>query len=279
MAKPKNRSATPSMADRADKFRLYQEAVQMPDHEVGFFIQAYTDARKRQPFTLREDFCGTFAVSCEWVKSDQKRTAIAIDSCPETLQWGRDHNLSMLDNEQQTRVTLHEDDVRIETTPKVDVLAAQNFSFWFFKTRHEVLDYFRVALLNLAEHGIMVIDMMGGSECCVEGLTHHQTIREGKNGFKYQWKQVSFNPINSDACCSISFSFPDGSKLRDAFVYHWRMWTIVEVREILMEVGFSKTHVYWAVDGEFEFDRDGGWQRREKAPSDASWTAYLVALK
>lgn len=279
MAKPNRKSKSPSMADRADKFKLYQEAVQMPDHEVGFFIQAYNDARKRQPYTLREDFCGTFAVSCEWVKSDQKRTAIGIDSCPETLQWGRDNNLGPLAPEQQARITLYEQDVRMNTSPKVDVLAAQNFSFWFFKTRNEVLEYFKNALSNLAEDGIMVIDMMGGSESCVEGLSHVQTIREGKNGFQYQWKQVSFNPITSDACCSISFSFPDGSKLRDAFVYHWRMWTIVEVREILAEVGFCKSHVYWAVDGDFDFDRDGGWKRREKAPSDASWTAYLVAIK
>ncbi len=58
------------------------------------------------PYTLGEDFCGTFAVSCQWVKSDKERTAIGIDLCPTTLQWGRDNNLSKLDAEQQKRVTL-----------------------------------------------------------------------------------------------------------------------------------------------------------------------------
>ena len=125
----------------------------------------------------------------------------------------------------------------------------------------------------------MVIDMMGGSECRIEGLTHLQTIKEGKNGFKYQWTQVSYNPINSDACFSISFTFPDGSRLKDAFVYRWRLWTIVEVREMLIEAGFHMTHVYWAIDEDFDSDRYGRWERREKAPSDASWTCYLVALK
>ena len=267
------------MAARADKFKLYEQSVQMPDHEVDFFIQAYSDARQKTPYILGEDFCGTFAVSCAWVKSNKKRTAIGIDACPATLKWGRDNNLCKLSAEQQKRVALQEQDVRKRSGRPLDILAAQNFSFWFFKRRQEVMEYFKTAWSNLANDGIMVIDMMGGAECRTEGLTHTQTIEEGKEGFKYQWKQVSFNPINSEACCSISFLFPDGSRLTDAFVYNWRLWTIVEVREMLSEVGFRKTHVYWAVDGEIDFDRDGGWERREKAPSDASWTCYLIALR
>jgi hypothetical protein len=278
MAKRKHQSAKPTMADLADKFQLYEESVQMPDHEVGFFLQAYSEARQGKPHTLREDFCGTFAVSCQWVKSDKQRTAIGIDSSPTTLQWGRDHNLSQLSGEQQSRVTLKVQDVRESSTPKVDIIASQNFSFWVFKTRSEVIEYFTSARANLADQGIMVIDMMGGAECRIEGLTHKQTIREGKHGFSYQWKQVSYNPINSEARYSISFSFPDGSRLNDAFVYDWRLWTIREVRELLSEAGFRATHVYWAVDEEIG-PGEIAWKRRETAPSDASWTCYLVALR
>lgn len=267
------------MANLADKHKLYEESVQMPDHEVAVFDQVYRDARQSKPSVLGEDFCGTFAVSCQWVRSDSKRTAIAIDSCAQTLQWGRDHNLSQLSQDQQDRITVKAQDVRQTTTPQVDVLAVQNFSFWFFKKRREVIDYFKVARSRLDDQGIMVLDMMGGAECRIEGLTHSQTIRKGRDGFSYQWKQVSYNPINSDACCSISFTFPDGSKLRDAFVYHWRLWTIVEVREMLTEAGFDSTHVYWAVEDEIDEHGFGRWERREKAPSDASWTCYLVAVK
>ena len=279
MAKPKRKTSKQTMASLADKYALYQESVQMPDHEVSFFLQAFSDERDREPHLLGEDFCGTFAVSCSWVRSSKKRTAIGIDNCPEALKWGREHNLCNLTDDQRDRVTLIEGDVRERRSPPVDILAVQNFSFWFFKTRKEVLGYFRSALSNLAGDGIVVIDMMGGAESQFEGLSHVQTIRGGKNGFKYQWKQVSFNPISSEACCSISFLFSDGSKLHDAFVYHWRQWTIIEVREILAEAGFSSSHVYWAIDGEIDADRDGGWARQENAPSDASWTCYLVAMK
>ena len=55
------------MAEGADKFDLYQKSVQHPDHEVEFFEQAYREAFDRKPWSLREDFCGTFAVCCQWV--------------------------------------------------------------------------------------------------------------------------------------------------------------------------------------------------------------------
>lgn len=278
MARQKKQRARRTLADLADRFALYQASVQMPEHEVQFFINAYRDSRGRTPTTLREDFCGTFSVSCQWVKSDNQRTAICVDASSATLQWGREHNLAQLNPEQQQRITLKEQDVRDKIASKVDILAAQNFSFWIFKTRREVIDYFQIARSGLAEQGIMILDMMGGAECRIEGLTHKQTIKEGKDGFSYLWKQVSFNPINSEACYSISFTFADGSRLNDAFVYHWRLWTIVEVREMLSEAGFRKTHVYWAIDDEFDPDLAGGWERRETARSDASWTCYLVAL-
>ena len=253
----------------------------MPEHEVEFFEKAYRDARNRNPVSLGEDFCGTFAVSCQWVKSDTKRTAVGIDTCSETLEWGRNNNLSTLSGEQRERVTLLQEDVRVAKTSPTDILAVQNFSFYFFKTRKELIDYFSGAMKRINDDGIMVLDMMGGAECRIEGLSHNQKIREGKDGFNYIWKQVSYNPINSDACCSISFTFADGSRMNDAFVYHWRIWTIAEVREILDEIGFRETFVYWAVDEE-NLDLDSGqlaWERRERAPSDASWTCYLVAVK
>ncbi|MFK8114012.1 MAG: hypothetical protein AB8B91_17550 [Rubripirellula sp.] len=278
MPKPKHDPSRRNMADRADKFQLYETSVQMPDHEVDFFDQAFQESRGRTPLSLAEDFCGTFAVSCAWVFSHPKRTAVGIDTCATTLQWGRDNNLTKLNDEQQKRVILKEQDVRVGDPAKVDLLAVQNFSFYFFKKRRELIDYFTAARLRLVDDGIMVIDMMGGSECRIEGLTHKQTIQEGKGGFSYVWKQVSYNPINSAACCSISFTFPDGSRINDAFVYHWRLWTIAEVREILAEAGFRKTHVYWAAaEDSPDADIDIGWRRREKAPSDASWTCYLVA--
>ena len=273
-----SKSKKKTLAEKADKFICYQKSVQSADHEVEFFERAYKDFFRRKPVTLREDFCGTFSVCCEWVKSNSKRSAVGVDLCPETLQWGRDNNLAKLTDGQQSRIRLLEQDVRRRNRPQVDVLAAQNFSFWIFKTRPEVLKYFRAARANMGPESIMVLDMMGGGDCYNEGQVDKRKVKKGKKGFKYHWRQVSYNPITHDASFSISFAFKDGSKIKDAFEYHWRFWTIAEVRELLAEAGFSSSHVYWEKEDEDEEDTNE-WEQVDDAESSPVWICYIVAVK
>jgi hypothetical protein len=263
-----------SLAEKADKFLCYQKSVQCPEHDASFFRQAYREINKKEPLSLREDFCGTFAVCCEWVAEDSKRTAVGVDLCAETLQWGREHNLSRLKPKQQDRIRLLEQDVRVKNLPPVDVLAAQNFSFWIFQTRSEVITYLRAARENLKPGGIIVLDMMGGADCYREGSEDKKVIGKGKKKFSYYWKQVSFNPANNHARFAISFRFRDGSKLQNAFEYEWRFWTIPEVREMLVEAGFVSTRVYFENE-----DDDSIWESREHAPSHPVWLAYIVAVR
>ena len=266
----------PTMAETADRHDCYQQSVQAPEHEIEFFEQAYRETFRRMPISLREDFCGTFAICCEWVKTKPRRTAIGVDLCANTLKWGRENNLSQLTAAQKKRIRLIKQDVRKRNRPSVDILAAQNFSFWIFKTRAEVIDYFKIARSNLNEKGIMIMDMMGGGACYEEGNVDKRKIVKGKKGFSYHWEQASFNPVNADASFYIHFKFGDGSKLKRAFEYHWRFWTIPEVREMLEEAGFSKSYVYWEIEDD---DGEESWQRREEAPSDPSWIAYLVGVR
>ena len=63
-----------------------------------------------------------------------------------------------------------------------------------------------------------------------------------------------------------------GSKLKDAFIYKWRLWSIPEVRELLAEAGFSRSEVYW--EGE-----DDVFRKRETAASDPCWICYIVGVK
>ena len=55
----------PTYADVADRHRLYERAVQCPEAEVDFIDRNYRLLRGRSARTLREDFCGTAAVSCD----------------------------------------------------------------------------------------------------------------------------------------------------------------------------------------------------------------------
>ena len=62
------------------------------------------------------------------------------------------------------------------------------------------------------------------------------------------------------------------------FTYDWRMWSIPELRDILFEVGFKKTHIYW--EGTTKAgEGDGNFTRTEKGESCLSWIAYIAAEK
>jgi len=272
---PKGSKRKATKAELADKYDLYQQSVQEPEHEVEFFDRVFKERFGRAPKLLREDFCGTFSVCCEWAKLGEDREAVGVDLDPEPLEWGKANNLTKLSAEQQSRVTLLEEDVRHVAERKADVLAAQNFSFWLFKTRPELVAYFKQARANLAEQGVMVLDMMGGPECLEE---NHEDIRKYK-GFKYVWGQDRFDPITCDSSHYISFRFKDGSALERCFEYHWRFWSIPEVRELLTDAGFSKVDVYWEGTDEETGEGDGEWQVATSAASDPSWIAYIVATR
>ncbi|MEX0741504.1 MAG: class I SAM-dependent methyltransferase, partial [Phycisphaeraceae bacterium] len=174
MARKSTRTRKPTMADQADKYELYLASVQEPSVEVAFFDRVFRKEYKRPPMLLREDFAGTAAVCYEWVQSKPDRKAIAVDLDPEPLTWGQEHLAPKLPEGKAKNVTILEQDVRKVNPKKVDVLAAQNFSFYIFQTRKELLEYFKAARRNLAKEGVMVLDMVGGPEAMEEDREEKQ---------------------------------------------------------------------------------------------------------
>ncbi len=268
-------SNSKTMAQQADRYALYLASVQAPDHEVYFFNRAFKREFGRAPKVLREDFCGTFSICCEWAKGRKDRLAVGVDIDPEPIEWGRKHNLARISAAAQKRVMILQDDVRKVQGPKADVLAAQNFSPWYFRTRKAMRDYFKVARSNMADQSILVLDMMGGPESITED---HEDIIEYE-GFDYHWEQARYDPITHNCRFYIHFTFPDGSKMKRAFTYEWRFWTIPEMRELLEEAGFSRSDVYWEGTDRKTGEGNDRYTIRHSAPSDTSWIAYIVAVK
>jgi len=264
-----------TMAALADRYDLYQRSVQSPEHEVWMFHRVFRSEFGRVPLLLREDFCGTALVSCEWVKRKPLRRAYAVDNDPEPLAWGREHNLSRLPAPAQQRVSLVCADARKVGGPKADLIAAQNFSFQFFTTRDELRRYFRAAYRNLASEGMLFVDVLGGSEVIEED---HEEIKKHR-GFHYIWEQKRFDPITHACSFAIHFRFADGSELHNAFTYDWRLWTIPEVRELLLEAGFTRADVYWEDTDSSTGEGNDVYRRRKHAPSDPAWVAYVVGVK
>ena len=264
----------PTMAERADIHELYEESVQNVEQETDFLLETFEKLRGRKPVSLREDFCGTANECCEWVSRDASHTAIGVDIDPEVQDWGRKRHLAKLAPDARSRVQLITADVRQADTPPADVTVAMNFSYWIFKTRDALRAYFQQVREHLNEDGIFVLDAFGGSEAHEEGKE-----KTKYDDFTYIWHQKQVDPVSGDLVCHIHYKFPDGSKIKKAFTYKWRFWSLPELREILLEAGFSRATVYWEGYDEEEEEGNGIFEPAEKGEADPAWIVYIVAEK
>lgn len=256
-----------------DKYLYYQKAVQSAEGDVQFLRKAYKELRGKDPRTMREDFCGTFNLSCEWVKLGPKFEASGVDLDPEPLEYGRLHNLPRIKPDEQKRVHLFEGNVLHWNLPTADMAIAMNFSYFVFKTRDVMKKYFTNVLKSLKKDGVFVLDCFGGSQCfdAIEETTNLRT-------FKYYWDQTGFDPVTNRALFHIHFQPKGQKKVERVFTYDWRMWSIPELREMLAEAGFSRSHVYW--EGTTKSGEGNGvFTRTEKGEACESWIAYIVAEK
>ena len=117
------------MSKTFNKYAHYENSVQTPEEHVRIFDQMFLGIRGRNALSLKEDFCGTFMISCEWVKSHSKRTSIGMDLDPEPLNYGKKNSFTKLTAQEKKRVTLLKQDVCVPTKQKVDIIGAGNFSF------------------------------------------------------------------------------------------------------------------------------------------------------
>lgn len=255
---------------RFDKYDLYRRAVQSPEIDVAWMRKIYRELRGKEAVHFREDFCGTGLLSAAWVKQNPRCRASGLDISLEPMRYGRDHWLAELSDAQRERVNLMACNVLSPALPRAQIVAAVNFSYFVFRERKLLLRYFRNVRCSLVRGGIFVLDVFGGSDCqgpCTD-------VRR-ERGFTYYWEQEGFDPISQEARFHIHFRV--GRKMhRKVFSYHWRLWSIPELREILAEAGFRRTHVYW--EGTNRRGRGNGmFTRREKGESCEGWVAYLVA--
>jgi len=274
-------------AATADRHELYQYAVQNVEAEIDFVDNTYKALRGVRASRLREDFCGTGNTSCEWVRRRVRNTASGLDIDQPTLEWGRKKNLAKLTKEQRKRVRLLNRDVR---TPgdavNMDIILAMNFSYWLFMERSTMREYFGAVRESLAEGGVFFLDHFGGYDAFKE-QEESREIDAGPEPFTYTWHQKRYNPITGRVDCAIHFELADGTKMRNAFKYTWRLWTLPEIREILEEAGFRKSTVYWegtAETGDEDDDEEfvggnGIFEPTEVGEADAGFICYIAAEK
>jgi SAM-dependent methyltransferase len=272
MPRTTNAGRKPRFAERADRYKLYEQSVQDADTELEFLKDRFQRVRGRAARSLREDFCGTAQVACKWAAANWRHTAIAVDNDPEVLGWGEAHNRVPLAEAARRRVEFFEGDVLQAPGKNLDLVIAMNFSYWILKDRKTLGAYFANVRRALAPDGLFIMDSYGGMDA-------YDTCKETRkvNGFTYIWEQADFDPISAHATCHIHFKFRDGSRLNRAFSYQWRLWTLPEIRELLAEAGFSKTTILWQGTDEETGEGNDIFEPAERGDPDPAWIAYIQA--
>jgi len=257
-----------------DKYDLYLNAVQSPDGDVQFYRERYKEffGAPKTGLTLREDFCAGGAISCEWVKLHKDNTSCGLDLDEEPMNYGRKHYVAKLKPEQQKRVALIKKDVLEPGLPKAHVAAATNFSYYIFRDRKTLTAYFKNVYSSVHKKGLFIVDMFGGTAC-----TDYSKDRIPVPGFTYYWEQKDFDPITNYANFGIHFRYK-GKLYKNVFTYEWRMWSIAEVREMMIEAGFDDAVVYWE-GSKRDGSGNGKFTRVTEGEACLSWIAYVIGVK
>ncbi len=261
-------------AANSDRHELYELAVQEVVSECDFIDRVWRSLRGRTARSLREDFCGTAKACTEWARRRGDNTAIGVDLDPSVIRWGERRHRSNLPGDIASRVTILEANVLEVDTPGVETVVAMNFSYFIFKERATLVAYFRRVFESLADDGILISDAYGGSQA-------HAEVEEERDldGFTYVWDQNKYNPITGDVVNHIHFRFPDGSEMKRAFTYRWRLWSLPEIQDAMREAGFARTTVYWEGTDHDSGEGNGIFRPSTKGEACEGWIAYIVAEK
>jgi len=216
-----------------DRWDCYERAVQAPRETLALLVHEHGG----DPLALGEDFAGSAALARAWVASDARRSAFAVDVDATAL--ARSASVE--------RVQHLVADVRSVRHAPVDVLHAGNFSLGYFHARSELLAYLRHAATRLRDGGLLACDTFGGASAFQLGVATRTHTLEGGAVLTSIWQRRAADPRSALVENVLSFRVVrDGelvARLDDAFVYRWRLWSISELSDALVESGFERPRV------------------------------------
>lgn len=223
------------------RFDLYEACAQDPARDARLVASIHGGA----PRILGEDFAGTGAISRAWVEQVRQGRAIAVDIDAEPLA-----RLSGVRG-----VTARVADV-MAVRARADVIAVMNFSICQWHERESLVRYLRHARSRLRPGGVFVASLFGGADTALAGRYRQSAQLPDGRRVTYEWEQRGLVPATGRIACAMHFRVGRSPWLRDAFVYDWRLWSIVEVRDAMRDAGFARTEVF--DHGQHALDVEGG---------------------
>jgi SAM-dependent methyltransferase len=176
-------------------------------------------------------------------------------------------------------------EVRPPAVPRVDVVAALNFSALVFHARQDLRAYAAAARRGLRPDGVFVLSVFGGVDMMrprkdsrvVRGRPLY-AVEPPLPPFEYEWEQRSYDARTARLDCRLHFKARSGDGRprvwRNAFRYDCRLWTLPELLEILADAGFAKAEVWQ------HFERRGrpAFQPVSRIEGKA-WIANVVGVR
>jgi hypothetical protein len=262
-----------------DPYALYELCVTEPERVVRFIEAVHGGT----PRVLREDFSGTGALARAWAACSERRSAIAVDSDPAPL--------ARLQGTPRVRIVR----ARAESCRrKADVIAATNFPLGYFHDRAALVRYLRRVRASLSRGGVFVADMYGGADAFTP-MTLKRTRRgPGGERVEYTWEQRHADALSGLVLNTLSFRvWPARRSARahptsprpsprvrvfpDAFVYHWRLWSIPELRDAVRDAGFATFDVYDELADAVDDDGRVYVSPVREGELERNWVVYLIA--
>lgn len=258
---------------------LYELCVQSPRHLVPFLKAVHGQA----PRVLAEDFAGTAALSHLWVEADPEAAAIATDLDAEALAYLGDHERITRHTADVMQATDPADVLFVGNFSigywhtRADLVAylkharqrlvASNKEPGASATGRTAdgpqipprpVAHAPGSFQDRPTHspGVFICDTYGGESAFVLGDVHRDhwipktdrfAAHAGKR-VRYTWEQRHADPLTGRVTDALHFRVEKGGTIEaefpDAFIYEWRLWSVPELRDAMLEAGFATTEIY-----------------------------------
>lgn len=263
------------MTTPLSRHELYERCVQSPRHLVPFLRAVHGG----EPCVLGEDFAGTAALSILWADRSDDCRAVAIDLDDEALRHHPGHprvlrrcmdvmeandpadvifvgNFSIGYRRSRAELVAYLKHARgrLATNATEPGASATGRSLDAPHDFRRPVAHAPGSVGRTAHHapGVFICDTYGGESAFLTGQVHRDHwIPEGPHADKrirYTWEQRHADPLTGMVTDVLHFRVEKGGVIEqeifDAFVYEWRLWSVPELRDAMLEAGFTATEVY-----------------------------------
>jgi hypothetical protein len=132
-----------------------------------------------------------------------------------------------------------------------------------------------------ATGSVFLCDTYAGESAFLIGHVHRNHPAPDGRLIRYTWEQRDADPLTGMVTNAIHFRVSKGGvieqEVNDAFVYRWRLWSVPELRDAMLEAGFATTEVYAKVADAIDDEGNVYIQPADPAELDDSFIVLVAA--